>query len=56
MGPHQDSSVVALCCGEPALDLQVLSFHRLQQFLDEVDLGVGQLIALVLGLSGSWVG
>lgn len=30
--------VIGLCCGGPAaLDLQIWSFHILQQFVDEVD-------------------
>ena len=36
-----------------ALDLQVLPLHVLQQIIGRVDIEVGQLIALVLGLGGS---
>ena len=36
-----------------SLVLQVWSLHVLQQFIDEVGVGVGQLKALDLGLSGS---
>lgn len=51
-----DNPVAALCHGAPAaLDLQVMSLHMLQQFIDEVDVGVGHLTVLVLGPSGSWV-
>ena len=46
--------VVALCRGGPAaLGLQDLSLHVLQQITDGVDVGVGQLIALILGLGGA---
>ena len=48
--------VVALCHGGPAaLGLQDLSLHMLQQITDGLDVGVGQLIALILGLGGFWV-
>lgn len=51
-----DNPAAALCDGAPAaLNLHVMSLHMLQQFIDEVDVGVGQLTVLVLGLSGSWV-
>ena len=36
-----------------SLDLQGLPFHMLLPFIDEVDLGVGQLKALDLVLGGS---
>lgn len=40
-------TVVVLCFGVPAaLDLQVWLLQMLQQFIHEVDIGVGQLIAL----------
>lgn len=40
-------TVVVLCLGVPAaLDLQVWLLQMLQQFIHEVDIGVGQLIAL----------
>ena len=40
-------SVVALCHGDPAsLDQQDWPFHMLQQIIDGVDFGVGQLRAL----------
>lgn len=51
---HWDSflnTFVALGYGDAAaLDLQDWSFQVLQQFIDEVDLGVGQLKALGLRL------
>ena len=48
--------VVALCHGGPAaLDLQDWSLHSLQQFIDGVDVVVGRLRALDLGLGGSGV-
>jgi len=41
---------VALCHRDfAALDLQGRPFQMLQQFIDEVDVGVGQLKALDLG-------
>lgn len=50
-GPRWDSCWISLCHGEPtALDLQVWSFRTLQQFIGEVDVGLGWLIALVAGL------
>lgn len=39
-----------------ALGLQDRSLHVFQQFIDGVDVGVGFLIALVLGLGDIWVG
>lgn len=43
-----------LCHGDPgALDLWDQNLHLLQQFFDGVDVGMGRLIALVLG---NWVG
>jgi hypothetical protein len=46
--------IVALCCGDPmALKLQDQPVHALQQFIEKVCLGVGQLKTLVLGLGGS---
>lgn len=46
--------VAVLCHGDPAaLYLQIWPLHMLQQFIDEVDVGVGQIIALVLGLGVS---
>ena len=51
LDPRWDS---ALCHGDPAaLDEQVWPFHMLQQFIDDVDFGVGQLKALDLSLPGS---
>lgn len=45
------SCVLRSCCfGSVGLS------HVLQQFLDGVDVGVDLLIAVVLGLGGSWVG
>ena len=46
--------VVALCHGDlVALDLQDQLLHTLQQFIDGIDVGVGQLKSLDLGLGGS---
>ena len=46
--------VVALCHGDPvALELQDWSLHVLQQIIDGVDVGAGQLRDLDLGLGGS---
>lgn len=46
--------VVALCRGDPtALDLKDWPLHLLQQFIDRVDVRVGQLRPLDLGLGGS---
>ena len=46
--------VVALCHGDPvALDLQGWLLRMLQQFIDGVDVGVGQQEVLDLGLGGS---
>lgn len=42
-----------LCGASTALDLQVQPLHVLQQFMDEVDVGVDQLKALDLSLGGS---
>ena len=45
---------VSLCHGDPTtLDLQDQPFHILWQFIDGVDVGMGQLKALDLGLGGS---
>lgn len=38
-----------------ALDLQVQCFNMFQHFIGKVDIGVGQLMALFLGLDGNWV-
>ncbi|KAL6070616.1 hypothetical protein STEG23_013800, partial [Scotinomys teguina] len=35
---------------------EALPLHMLQQFIDEVDVGLGHLLALVLGLGGSCTG
>ena len=51
LDPHRDSSrtVVALCHGDPAaLVLQDQRLQMLQQFIDGVYVGVGQLQALSL--------
>ena len=48
---------IFLSHGDPAvLDPQFQHLHVVQQSTDGVDVGVGQLIALVLGLGGSWFG
>lgn len=42
-------------CQDPtALDLHVWSFHVLHQFTNEVDVEMGQIISLVLGLGSNW--
>lgn len=47
----------ALCHRDSvALDLQVWSHHMLQQFMDSVHVGMGQLIDQVMDLGGSWIG
>lgn len=51
VGPHWDSLgyLIVLCHGEPAiLGFYVWPLHTLLQFIDKVDIGVGQFIALVL--------
>ena len=54
MGTPSGYPAVALCHGGPAaLDLQDPPFHTTQQFIDEVDVGVGQPRALGLGLIDS---
>ena len=57
LDPHPYFSWIGSCClchGDPAaFYLQDRALHRLQQFTDEVDAGVGQLQALDLGLGGS---
>ena len=46
--------VVVLCDGDPAaLILHDLPLHAVQQFIDEVDVGVSQPKALDLALGGS---
>ena len=40
-------------CHPVTLDLQDWPLHTLQQFIDGVDVGVGQLKALDLGICGS---
>ena len=53
-GSSQGYPVAVLCRGDPAaLNLQDWPYHTLQQFIDGVDVGVGQLKALDLGLDGS---
>lgn len=52
---HRDSSgpVVALCYGDPAaLVMQHQPLHLLQLFIGGVDVGVGQLNTVSLGLDG----
>ena len=51
--PHWESSGIYFCFPVSALDLQGLPFHMLQQFTDGVDVGVGQLKVLDLGLGGN---
>lgn len=55
--PHQDSSLISCCCldhGDPVvMILQDQPLHTFQKFIDEVDVGVGQLKSLNLGLGGS---
>lgn len=47
---------LVLCPKNPAiLNMQFIPLPMLQQFIDEVDIRVGQLIALVLDLDGIWV-
>lgn len=42
-------------CQDPtALDLHVWSFHVLYKFTNEVDVEMGQIISLVLGLGSNW--
>ena len=55
LDPHKDSSlgypVVALCYGDPkALAKQGQTFHELQKIISRVDVGVGKLRALVMGM------
>ena len=54
LDPHWDpsqTSCIALCHGDPVLlDLEEWPLHVLQHFLDGVDVGMGQLKALDLGL------
>lgn len=53
LGPYRDSSCILLLlwCGDPAaLDLQARPLHMLQQVMDGVDVGAGQVITLVLAL------
>ena len=54
MGTPLGYPVVALCHGDPAvLNLQGQPLHSLQQSIDGIDDGVGQLKALDLDLGGS---
>lgn len=56
-GTPLDYPAVALCGGDPAaLGLQDPSLQVFQQIADGIDLGVGQLITLVLGLGSCRVG
>jgi hypothetical protein len=48
--------VVQCLGGHAALDLQDWPLHALQQFIDGMDVRVGQLKALDLGLGGRSVG
>ena len=51
LGTPSRCSVVAPCCGDPAaLGLYVWPLPQLQQFIDEVNVGVRQLKAMDLGL------
>ena len=46
-----------MCCRDPeAVVLHDSLFHVLQKLIDAVDVGMGQLKALDLGLGDSWVG
>ena len=61
LNPHQDASQLSCCCpvssrAPATLYQQDQSFHMPQQFTDDVDFGVGQLKAPVLGLGGIWAG
>ena len=49
LGPHWDSSVVVLCRGD-AFGMQEQPLHMIQQIIDGVNVGLGQFIALILGL------
>ena len=59
-GSHWGSTWISCYCPiheDPAvLDLYVCPLHMFQQLTDTVYVGVSQLIALVLGLGGNWVG
>lgn len=57
LDPHQESSWISCCCpvchGDPAaLDLQNQPFQPPQQFIDEVDIGMGQLKVLNMDMGG----
>lgn len=57
MGTPPGYPAVMLCYEHPTvLSLQVWPLHVLQQIIDEVDVRMGHLIALVLCLGGSRVG
>lgn len=50
-------NIAALCHGDPiAMHLQVQLLHMFRQIRDEVGVGMGYLVALVLGLNGGEVG
>lgn len=57
LNPHWDSSQTSLVAPDhgasTALDLQDWLFHVLQQLIHEVDVRVGQLKPLNIGLDGS---
>lgn len=58
LDPHQDSSQRSCycpVCGDPEA-LVLYDWALLQQFIDRLDVGVGQLRAPNLGPGGSWVG
>lgn len=51
LDPHQDSSQTILLftvCHRDAAALNLQDFHALQQFIEEVDIGLGQLKTLGL--------
>lgn len=59
LGPHWDSSWLSCCCPVSWSSCSFRSAGHVPSHAStvysEVDVGVGQLAALVLGLSGSWL-
>ena len=51
LGPHWYSSWLSFCGDPAALGLWVRSLHVLQQIIDGVDVGAGQVITLDLVLN-----